>query len=287
MGILSRIFFHINSGVSTRNYYNSMNQALFRLNQEYTMLHYPLYGLESDSFMEAQANLTDYCISQLPSVKGKELLEVGCGNGVQAIYIHDKYSPGLTKAIDLNDGNIEIARKEAEKRGIKDIIFHVDDAHDLSTVENDSVDFVINIESAFHYPDKPAFFRQVNRVLKPGGSFVIADILTRRSRRSRLKDYWKRKMSYHHWPISSYETELPLAHFQIVNISDITSQVIRSFRNYRKWFRSMKSRHFLEDLLMKLYYTIHVRLNIHLLRTSRQYCVFVGTKPGQGISPYI
>jgi ubiquinone/menaquinone biosynthesis C-methylase UbiE len=256
-----------------------MNQALRRLNEEYTMLHYPLYVLEGDSFLEAQENLTNYCMSLLPPVRDKVLLEVGCGNGVQALYISMKYAPELIQAIDLNHGNIEIARNEAERKGVKGILFNVDDAQALSTVETDSVDFVINIESAFHYPDKSTFFRQVYRVLKPGGSFVIADILTRGRRRNRVKEYWKKKMSYYHWPMSHYETELPLANFQDVRISDITSQVIRSFRSYRKWLSEMKKKHFLEDLIMKLYYTIHVRLNIYLLRTSRQYCVFVGNKP--------
>jgi sarcosine/dimethylglycine N-methyltransferase len=38
-------------------------------------------------------------------------------------------------------------------------------------------DRVICVESAFHYPDKPAFLREVRRVLGRGGRFVLADIL--------------------------------------------------------------------------------------------------------------
>ena len=279
MGIFSKLFSHINSGISTRDYYSSMNQALARINEEYTMLHYPYFGSEADSFLKAQTNLTDYCMSRLPSVKEKVLLEVGCGNGVQALYIHKNYDPGQIQAIDLNHGNIEIARGEAEREGVENIAFHVDDAHDLSTIEDNSVDFVVNIESAFHYPDKPSFLRQLHRVLKPGGTFVIADILTTSKRSNRLKDRWKRKMSYHHWPESSYRTELPLANINVDSFTDITPQVIRGFRCYKRWLRDMKPTHFLEDLMMKVYYTIHVRINMYLLRTSRQYCVIVGNKP--------
>jgi ubiquinone/menaquinone biosynthesis C-methylase UbiE len=279
MGLISRIFSHIGSGSSSGNYYSSMNNALLRLNNVYTMLHYPMFGSERDSFLDAQTNLTDYCMSQLPPVKGKMLLEVGCGNGVQANYILEKYTPGFVKAIDLNAGNIEIARQEAMIKGITRVEFVVDDAHLLDSVEDNSVDFLINIESAFHYPEKTAFFNQIQRVLKPGGSFVIADILTRNSKRNRLKDRWKNRMSYHHWPIESYRNALPGASFIALKFSDITTEVIRGFRCYRRWLREMDKRHFLEDLALKIYYTIHVNLNIYLLRTRRQYCVIVGQKP--------
>ncbi|MCK4993161.1 MAG: class I SAM-dependent methyltransferase, partial [Bacteroidales bacterium] len=214
-----------------------MNEALLKLNDEYTMLHYPYFESTSDSFLEAQANLTDYCMSLLPSVDGAKLLEVGCGNGVQSLYLHEKYTPEHINAIDLNDCNIDIARKEAEKKGIKGIIFQVDDAHHLTTIESNTMDFVINIESAFHYPDKTQFLRQMHRVLKPEGAFVIADILTRNIRKKRLKSRWKRKMSYHHWPLSKYEAELPRAGFQNVNSTDITLKVIRGFACYKRWLR--------------------------------------------------
>ena len=278
MGLLSRIFSHARSGLTTGNYYSSMNEALLKLNDEYTMLHYPYFESTSDSFLEAQANLTDYCMSLLPSVDGKKLLEVGCGNGVQSLYLHEKYSPGHINAIDLNDGNIDIARKEAEKKGIKGIIFQVDDAHHLTTIESNTMDFVINIESAFHYTDKTQFLRQIHRVLKPEGAFVIADILTRNIRNKPLISRWKRKMSYHHWPLSKYEAELPRAGFQNVNSTDITLKVIRGFACYRRWLREMKKEHFIEDLMLKLYYTIHTRVNMYQLKNRQQYVVFVGAK---------
>jgi ubiquinone/menaquinone biosynthesis C-methylase UbiE len=278
MSFLSRIISHVRSGSTTGNYYSSMNNALLKLNDEYTMLHYPYFKSTSDSFLDAQANLTDYCMSLLPSVDGKKLLEVGCGNGVQAIYLHEKYSPGHVNAIDLNDSNIEIARKEAEKKGIEGIIFQVDDAHHLTTIESNSMDFVINIESAFHCPDKALFLRQIHRVLKPEGTFVIADILSRNKRSYRFKKRWNRKMSYHHWPLSNYIAELPKVGFHDVSSTDITLKVIRGFACYKRWLREMKKEHFIEGLMLKLYYTIHTRLNMYLLRTSQQYVVFVGAK---------
>jgi ubiquinone/menaquinone biosynthesis C-methylase UbiE len=278
MGKISRFSSHVSSGASTGKYYSSMNNALLRLNNEYTMLHYPLYGSEKDTFLESQTNLTDYCMSLLPPVRNKSLLEVGCGNGVQAIYILEKYAPGSFRAIDLNQGNIDIAKIESERMGDMRLNFAVDDAHHLSTIEENSLDFVIAIESAFHFPDKSSFIKQINRVLKPGGYFLIADILTTNIGRNSLKNSWKRKMSFFHWPMETYEAELQAANFQSLKITDITPDVIRGFKAYKRWLKDMKKQHFLEDLSLKLYYTIHVRINVYLLKTRRQYCVFVGSK---------
>lgn len=282
MGVISRLFSHIGSGTSTGNYYSSMNEALLKLNEEYTMLHYPYYGSEGDSFLDAQANLTDYCMSLLPAVRGKEVLEVGCGNGVQAIYLDRKYSPGHIIAIDLNEGNIDIARIEADNNGVERVDFSIDDAHSLDSIKDNSVDILINIESAFHYPDKARFLNQVHRVLKPGGTFVIADILTRKSRSSGLIKRWKGNMSLHHWPLSRYIQEFPVANFHNISVSDITLEVIRGFSMYRNWLRKMKKRQFVDDLILKMYYTVHARLNMYLLRNTRQYCVFVGSKSFKG-----
>lgn len=278
MGIFKRIFSHVGSGMSTDNYYKSMNEALARMNNEYTMLHYPYHVNEGESFFDAQKNLTDYCMSHLPPVKGKNILEIGCGNGVQARYILDNYSPESIIAVDLNSSNIEIAKKEAQGGTYNNIKFHVDDAQYLSTIESDSIDYLINIESAFHYPDKPSFFREIKRVLKPGGVYLIADILTTPRKRNFIGRYWKNRMNLNHWPQDIYEEELKKAELSIDRFADITPGVIKSFRNYRQWMREIEKRHVLEDTLLKLYYTIHVELNIHLLKKRRRYCVITGVK---------
>jgi len=279
--MFSRISSLIKSGFSTDGYYRSMNQALKRLNEEYTMLHYPYYKKEFDSFLQAQKNLTDYCISKLNSIKGKKVLEIGCGNGVQAKYIHSKYSPASMIAIDLNPINIEIARMEAENQGIKDISFQIDDAQKLSTIGTKSIDCIISIESAFHYPDKASFLREIFRVLKPGGIFLIADILTTPRKSTALRKYWKGKMNFHHWPRQTYENELFKANLQVESLSDITDKVIQGYKNYKYWLKTMKKRNYFENFIIKIFYSINAELNMYLLRSRRQYCVIVGEKPSK------
>ncbi len=278
MNLITRATTMIRSGMSTDHYYVVMNNALKRLANEYTMLHYPLYINKSDTFLQAQENLTDHCISGLDSLENKTILEIGCGNGVQTKYILNKYKPKSITGIDLNKENIRIANQEKDRRGMKNIHFFVDDAQQLSKFKENSIDIIINIESAFHYPDKPLFLKQLFRVLKPGGHFLIADILTTNKKKKWLKKSWKKKMVYHHWDQNKYEKELANARLKITRFEDITSGVIKGFGNYRIWLKEMKKGSFLEDRFYKLFYTINARLNIFLLRTKRQYCIFSGIK---------
>ena len=87
MGALGEIFMLSGTGFSFWNYYQSLNWALKRGSNQFTMLHYPFYVNESDDFVQSQKNLTDYCVSLLNPLTNKNVIEIGCGNGVQAIYL--------------------------------------------------------------------------------------------------------------------------------------------------------------------------------------------------------
>ncbi len=268
----------LSSGTNTSSYYQVMNHALKKISGQYTMLHYPYFRREGESFFESQVNLTEFCLSQLSEIKNKKVLEIGCGNGVQAMYIAEKYQPSIIYAIDLNEKNIEIARKEYSDRDCSLVHFLVDDAQKLKSFENNSIDIVINIESAFHYPDKKLFLSEVFRVLKPEGEFLIADILTTNSSTSAFKKFWKGKMHLNHWQLSEYLDNFEKTGFTLRRKTDITPEVIRGFRNYAYWMKNRGKSGFFSDLAFRIFYWINIRLNIYLLKKYRYYFVFSGTK---------
>jgi ubiquinone/menaquinone biosynthesis C-methylase UbiE len=281
MNPLKRIFILTGSGFTTSHYYRSMNMALKRLNNEYTMLHYPFYGKESDSFIQAQKNLTDYCISLLEPIKDKVVLEIGCGNGVQAMYIKGKYEPLSITGVDLNPANIEIANSERERINTdkENVQFHIDDAQNLSQIRSESIDVLLNIESAFHYPDKSAFLREVCRVLKPGGQYLIADILSTRRQRSGIKKIWSKSMVHHFWNRENYEEGFLNSDLEIKISEDITAQIKKGWSMYPKWMPKLKRKMFFQHLAYRIFYFINVKLNIYFLNSSQQYMVYVGQKP--------
>jgi len=275
---MSQIFKLLGTGFSTENYYTSMNSALKKLNNEYTMLHYPYYQKDDDTFFEAQTNLTDYCVSHFGSMEDKDVLEIGCGNGVQTKYIQEKFKPGHIMGIDLNYANIEIANSEKDRKGLKNIDFQIGDAQKLENIGDDSYDIVVNIESAFHYPDKGSFISEVYRILKPGGHFVIADILNRPNYKSR-QGLWKKKMVLNHWALKNYHNEFSKGSLEIRHQEDITSNIIRGFSNYKTWLQERPRKGFLSEFAFDAFYRVNMRVIIHTLKTRRQYYVFAGSKP--------
>ena len=279
MNKLQKLFKLIGTGFTKDQYYESMNSALKRLNNDYTMLHYPLYVQDSDSFIQAQKNLTDYCFSLLNPIKDKEILEIGCGNGVQALYINASHYPLKITGIDLNKANIEIANGERDRRNMHNVQFFVDDAQNLTQIPSNSVDVLINIESAFHYPDKPAFLKEVHRVLKPEGQFLIADILTSRIKKEGFMKLWGKKMVYHFWNKKQYGEEFLKSELAVSYSEDITQRVIKGWSNYRNWIPKIKRELFLQNVAYRIFYIINARLNIYFLRSRQQYVIYVGSKP--------
>lgn len=265
------------TGFTKNQYYESMNMALKRMNNGYTMLHYPYFVNESDSFMKAQANLTDYCISLLDPLENKEVIEIGCGNGVQSIYIYQNFKPSKITGIDLSEANIEIAESEKKRVKADKVSFIVDDAQNMQHIPSESVDVVLNIESAFHYPDKTAFLKEIHRILKPGGQFLIADILSTRKKRKSKTRLWGKSMSHHFWDHHQYHDEFIKSELEIVRSEDISDHVRKGWSFYRNWLPKIRKESFIQNIAFRIFYVINVRFNIYFLK-KQQYQVFTGYK---------
>jgi ubiquinone/menaquinone biosynthesis C-methylase UbiE len=103
---------------------------------------------------------------------GKKVLEVSCGHGGGASYLMRTLHPASYTGLDLNTIGIEFCRKRHNLPGLD---FVQGNAESLPFPDQ-SFDAVINVEAAINYQNASRFFAEVERVLRPGGHFLYADI---------------------------------------------------------------------------------------------------------------
>ncbi|MDY7230448.1 class I SAM-dependent methyltransferase [Hyalangium rubrum] len=104
---------------------------------------------------------------------GKVVLDVGCGRGGPCSYLVRYAKPKKVYGLDQSQGNIDFCRQAHRARNLR---FIRGDAQALP-FDDASIDVVLNVESAHYYPDLAGFYREVARVLRPGGVFCYADIV--------------------------------------------------------------------------------------------------------------
>lgn len=111
----------------------------------------------------------------LPHLKpGMKLLDFGCGPGTISVGLAERISPGELHGIDMEESQVELARRAAKDGDHSNMVFHVGNATELPFDDN-TFDVAHCHAVLMHVPDAQATLAEVKRVLKPGGIFAARE----------------------------------------------------------------------------------------------------------------
>jgi ubiquinone/menaquinone biosynthesis C-methylase UbiE len=97
------------------------------------------------------------------------------------------------------------------------------------TFPNESFDHVICVEAAFHFDTRMSFLRHALRILKPGGTVALTDVLLH-ERGHELLPTW---LPANYLPtIDAYEHMLREVGFSSIELTDITEQGVHGYLHH-------------------------------------------------------
>ena len=160
---------------------------------------------ESAGLARAVERMIEEIVAPVRIGENHHVVDAGCGIGGTAMYLARTRGCRVT-GVNVCRPQIDVARRKAVEAGLHDrVAFEYADCSRHLPFADDSVDAVVNIESACHYSDRGQFLREVRRILKPGRRIAAMDWLARDGLTSGQHEKFIRPM-FEPWTVVSLES---------------------------------------------------------------------------------
>ena len=119
--------------------------------------------------------LANWGLRFLDLPKDAKILDCGCGGGANIKKMLKKCPQGIVKGVDYSPVSVEKAKKVNEKAIAEDRCVIWKGSVTKIIFAASWFDYVTAFETVYFWPDLAQSFREVSRVLKPGGTFLICN----------------------------------------------------------------------------------------------------------------
>jgi erythromycin 3''-O-methyltransferase len=165
----------------------------------------------ADAASRALVERVASCVVQPP----RRALDVGCGIGGSTMVLLQCWHPATLIGIGVSGRQLAQSRKICAEAH-----FLCADAAALPFADA-SFDAITAVEAALHFDSRPRFFAEARRVLTPGGTLALADLLPPSAA---WPGSWSVPAANLGWSAARYADELSRVGFIGVRVDDVTAQ---------------------------------------------------------------
>ncbi len=117
-------------------------------------------------------------LRKLQNLPTNNLLDIATGTGDFAILANDILKPKKITGIDISDGMMDVGRVKVQRVGLDAVITFENQDCASMTFANNTFDAAIAAFGVRNFADIDTSFREVVRVLNPGGVFMFLELTT-------------------------------------------------------------------------------------------------------------
>jgi ubiquinone/menaquinone biosynthesis C-methylase UbiE len=167
-------------------------------------------------------------------LKDKSCLDLGCGVGGACVLMSKEYQPGRVVGVDTELKQLHQAKLMSKHENLKNIEFKQITADTRLPFAECSFDLVITKDVICHVEYKTKLFKDVLRILRPGGMFVIGDWhLGENSQNNSIFSDWLKQLNsagliFYFESASSYQSALETVGFTTIATQNHTEWSISS-----------------------------------------------------------
>ena len=207
--------------------------------------HFGYFRTGSETLRQALDAHTDLVAEMVRPTGGQHILDVGCGLGVPALRIAERYGCKIT-AVNISREQIRQGRQLIDQRRMSHRVSLVrGDARALDFPDG-SFDAIVCLEAAgdicVSAPDKERFLHELHRVLRPGGRVGFSD-LALHTNPPRTDDHTLRAVLYHRGEelVTDWPTLFRRQGFTIVDSHDIIAETMPTWNRTQAIYEQRSS----------------------------------------------